>query len=126
MEKALDFDSQIREMGQQRNKMLLEIEDMKLVLEAQNRMVKDYEDLVFEKNLARKEISSEIEMLRRERYSARDELARLRNKRQDLNAGRRRLAQDNRRRNLERMKNQMINVYDGYMDNQCNESANHS
>lgn len=81
MEKALDFDSQIKDMTQERRKMMSEIEDMKMVLKAQEKMVRDYESLTFEKNLARKEITSEIEFLRRERYNARDELLRVRAKR---------------------------------------------
>lgn len=116
MEKALDFDQKIQDMDKERQKLLTEVEGMKAILSRQEIMMREYEELMFKKNLMRKEVSSEIELLRREKFAARDELTRVRMRRHDIDAAKRKMALENRHRHIIETKKEYMTMLENYMN----------
>ena len=116
LEKALAFDERLQEMDFSRKKLDLDLVAANTHLRQQDFLLQNYQDLMHEKNLLRKELASEVEAMRRDRLDARKHLLEVRNLRAELEADKRKAFLDRRARDLQASKKDMLAVVTNYLD----------
>jgi len=120
IEKALGFDERIQELNFQRKNLDLDVITANSQLKYQDYLTKNYQDLMHEKNVLRKEITSEMEMIRKDKLEARKVGLEVRNARAELEMEKKKLFLERRAKEVQNTKKEMMNIVKNYMDYKSN------
>lgn len=116
LEKALAFDERIQEMNFSRKKLDQDLVSANSHLKYQDFLLRNYQDLMHEKNMLRKEMATEIEIMRKDRLESRKHILEVRNLRAELESDKRKAFLDRRARDLQATKKEMLGIVTNYLD----------
>ena len=116
IERALGFDERIQEMNFQRKQLDLDVVGANNQLKYQDYLTRNYQDLMHEKNVLRKEMAGEMDSMRRDKLEARRAGLEVRNARTELEQEKKKLFLEKRGKEIQNTKKQMMDVVKNYME----------
>lgn len=114
------LDERINDMNFERQKMDLDLAEATSQLKMQDYLMKNYQDLVNEKNMIRRELASEFDTIRREKQDARRAILELRTSKAELEFEKQKAFGERREKELLRSKQDMISIMRNYLDYKSN------
>lgn len=116
LEKAMGFDERIQEMNYSRKRLDLDMITSNTQMKYQDFLLKNYQDMMHEKNMLRKEMMGEVESMRKDRLESRKNILELRNMRAELENDKKKAFLERRARDLQSNKQEMIGIVTNYLD----------
>ena len=117
LERALGFDERIQDMNFHRQNMEFDILSSQAQLRHQDYLMRNYQDLMHEKNMLRKDLTTEMDLIRKDRMDSRKALLEVRNARQELDNERKRAFMEKRAREIQANKKEMTHILNSYLEN---------